>query len=64
MKPEPSTEKPDGKPKFAPRESHVDFNDREQEKANSQRLTHTGPQGAEPAGNSKPDTPSNPKTGK
>ncbi|MBF6630386.1 MAG: hypothetical protein ITG01_04455 [Comamonas sp.] len=39
---------PNGKPKFAPRASHVDVTQREQEKANSQQLQEKGPQGGGP----------------
>lgn len=48
-----------GKPSFAPREQHVDMTQREQERANSQRLTESGPVGAD-AGASKADTSSQP----
>lgn len=39
---------PDGRLDFAPRETHVDFTQREQEKANSQQLQEDGPQGGGP----------------
>lgn len=44
MKPH-QTPGPQGKPHFAPREQHVDMTQRENEKANSQQLNETGPQG-------------------
>lgn len=48
MKPTEQNTTPDGKPRFAPREAHVDFTQREQEKANSQQLQENGPQGGGP----------------
>lgn len=45
--PSTSNTKPTPTPNFAPRTSHVDNQQRQQEKANSQSLNHTEPQGSD-----------------
>lgn len=56
MPPSVSDTKP--KPSFAPRETHVNMQQREQEKANSQTLTQTGPKGGDAGVNSSTTSPS------
>ena len=58
MKPtSPSVSDTKPKPHFAPRESHVDNQQRQQEKANSQSLNQTEPQGSDAGTDSTKSSP-------
>lgn len=63
MKPtSPSVSDTQPKPHFAPRESHVNNQQRQQEKANSQSLNQTEPQGSDAGADStKTSSPSTPE---
>lgn len=58
MKPtSPSTSDTQPKPNFAPRETHVNNQQRQQEKANSQTLNQTEPQGSDAGADSNQASP-------